>query len=129
MILEIAFVHVARSRGDAGLDIEPQDSAPHYQPVEQNATGQVELSHDVRIQLYPGKNQEVDPQFLVDASIVLQSEPGCLEMNAGSLDLKRLPTWRVVEIKLLQANVAPAPEKKPGGGVAPKPPKYRDRAR
>jgi hypothetical protein len=112
----------------AGLDIEPQESAPHYQPVEQNATGQIELSHDVRIQLYPGKNQDEDPQFLVDASVVLQSDPESLEMKSGSLDLNRLK-WRVVELKLLQANVPAPPEKKPGGGVAPKPPKYRERPR
>jgi hypothetical protein len=114
----------------SGLDIEPQDSAPHYQPVEQNAARQVELAHDVRIQLYPGKNQEVDPQFLVDASIVLQTDPESVEMKPGSLDLKRPePKWRVREIKVLQANVPPPPEKKPGGAVPPKPPKYRDRPR
>jgi hypothetical protein len=110
----------------AGLDIEPQDSTPHYEPVEQNATGQVELSHDVRIQLYPGKNQDADPQFLVDASVVVQNDPEGLEMKSGSLDLKRL-AWRVVKIKLLQANVPPPAERKPGGGVEPKPPKFRER--
>jgi hypothetical protein len=112
----------------SGLDIEPQDSMPHFQPIEHNTTGQVELAHDVRVQLYVGKNQDAEPKFLVDASIVLQNDPGSLEMKPGSLDLKRMPVWRIQEIKLLQANVPPAPEKK-SGGPAPKSPKYRDRPR
>ncbi len=90
-----------------GLDVDLQDSLARFRPMEQGGSGPIELSHDVRIQLYPNKQEVGDPKYLVDASVLVQTDPKELPRD---LD-KRLAAWRVVGIKLLRANV-PMEEKK-----------------
>ena len=106
-----------------GLDVDLQDSLARFRPMEQGGSGPVELSHDVRIQLYPNKRELSDPKYLVDASVLVQTDPKELPRD---LD-KRSAAWRVVGIKLLLANV-PMEEKK-SSSKSSRRPKLLDRLR
>jgi hypothetical protein len=106
-----------------GLDVDLQDSLARFHPMEQGAPGPIELSHDVRIQLYPNKQEVGEPKYLIDASVRVQTDPKDLPRD---LD-KRFAAWRVVGIKLLRANV-PMEERK-STTPAKKRAKLRDRVR
>ena len=106
-----------------GLDVDLQDSVARFRPMEQGAVGPIELSHDVRIQLYSNKQEVGEPKYLIDASVRVQTDPKELP---GDLT-KRFAAWRVVGIKLLRANV-PMEEKK-STTPAKKRARLRDRVR
>ena len=105
---------IAEFADPSSMDIMLQDSTPHFTPGEHNDLGQVELKHDVRLQLFPKEERDQDnPKYVVDATIVVQSDQGAYEPQ-------RQPKWRVLSFKLRQANVPAAETKGPPGSPKPK---------
>ena len=64
----------------AALRVKAHFHERHYQPVEEKSQGQVELAHDVRIQLSDPRESEL--AYLVDAKLIREERYDLIEDRA-----------------------------------------------